>query len=154
MAYANAPAAAVAGMISDSRVVKNIVSRSAEVAIPPGRVVCRGASDAVAKLPTATGMVTATQIGVSVYNAAREPGDYAIYESVPIMDIGEIWVSCETSSVYGDPVFARFTTAGGGADLGQVRNDADTARAVALPGAHFIDTGTGAGLRRISLNKV
>jgi hypothetical protein len=96
-------------------------------------------------------MVTGTGIGVSMWSVAREPGDYAIGEMVSILEKGEIWVQAEGSTAYGDPVFVRFTTAGGGADLGQFRTDADTAKAVALPGVRFIDTGTGAGLRRIEL---
>lgn len=151
------PAAALAGMEAYNLGDNIHVSRAAEVAIPFGRYVVRGASDAVAKLPTATGQVTGSGLGFALRDMAKEPNAALGYNALQMVEIGTFgffWVYCETAAAFGGSVFARFTTATDGSDLGQVRNDADTNKAVAIPNARFEQTISAAGLVIVRLSLV
>lgn len=137
---------AVEGAVVDGQ-LKNIRSKAAEVAIPFGRVVCRGTAAGQCKLPTSAGEVTAA-IGVSV----RVQGDvanasdvlqYEIGKDVSIIDFGVVYMRTEAAVVAGGSVFVRHT-AGAGEELGRVRDDADGTDATVLPLAKF-DAAAGDG---------
>jgi hypothetical protein len=152
-AYTDSPAIAIAGMIVDSTLYRDVLTRVVEDAagIPPGVAVVKGTSDAQVKVPTATGQVTGgTLIGVTVYLAMRSPGVYERYAQVPVMRKGRIWVQVEEAVVEGDAVFVRFA-AGTGTQLGAFRKTADTATAVALPGARFLTSASASGFAQVDL---
>lgn len=149
--YTTTHTAAVEGAVVDGQ-IKNVRSAvAATVAIPMGRFVARGASDGTVKLPTATGEVTATGMGVAirVQDDAANSSDVLQYEigrNVSVLDFGVVWVKTEEAVVAGDNAFVRFASGGGGTLLGSFRKSADTATAVALPGAYFLAAAGAAGL--------
>lgn len=117
-----------------------IESKINAAALPAGVFVTRDAADDAVKVPTTTGEVTASGVGFTMLNIAREPvadgstTDHAAGKGVSVVRQGKIWVLTETAMTYGQSVFVRFTANGGNTQLGKVRNDADTANAVAAPG--------------------
>jgi hypothetical protein len=132
-----------------------VVSKAATVAIPAGRFTSRDGGDDKAKLPTASGDVTATGFGFACWDPGRMPNtsaaEYAAEDTVPVLKLGYIFAESDDAGghAYGDPVYVRFTTDTDGSDLGMVRGDADGGKAVALPGAYFDETVTGAGVVRV-----
>jgi hypothetical protein len=145
LTYTQDPPVAIAGMPFDVAHTHDIVSRLAEVAIPAARFAVRGTAVDQAKLPTTSADVTDDDSwGVSLYDAAREPGAWPIGAAVPCFKRGRIWVVAEEAVTLGDAVFVRFA-AGTFPDLGAFRKSADTATAVALPGAFWRSTTSGAG---------
>lgn len=152
--YAIAPAAAVAGLVADAALVNSLISKGAEVAIPFGVFVTQGTAASQAKLPTATGHVTGKGgLGFATADLSKEynASGYAIDDAVPILRNGRVWVVCEEAMALGDSVFVRFA-AGTGTQLGAVRNDADTATAVALQGAVVVTASSGAGICEIEFH--
>lgn len=103
--------------------------------------------------------------GVALFQSAKEanPGNtvdtagantYSINEAVPCVRKGRVWVITEDEVAIADlsaPVFVRFA-ADTFAVLGAFRTDADTASAVALPGAKFMTTGAAGELVQLELN--
>lgn len=100
------------------------------------------------RLPTATGEITAgTFLGITKADTSL-PNDtgtgYADRSSVSIQRNGPIWVRTEDACAKGGQVFCRFQDPQTGYGLGSFRSDADTADAVAIPGAMFmLDSGAG-----------
>lgn len=138
-----------------------IMSRWAKTAIPFGRfVVFKTASGAEScDLPTLTTDVTAgRQLGFALWDPAKEPNaalGYSAGQMVQVMRRGYCWMNCETACVEGAAVFVRFalvTGSGNTPALGKVRQDADTADAVALPGAVFRGTLAAFGLVLVEYN--
>jgi len=129
------------------------ITRAAQVPIPFGKFCSRGDSDTQAKLPTTSAEVTATGLGFALRHHSLEPGltvtGYDVKQALPVATQDWTWVESETSTAQGAAVFVRFTSSVAG-DLGSVRGDGDGGKAVALPGARWEDTRTGAGLARIS----
>jgi len=144
------------GALADSR-PSTVESHVATESIPFGRFVCRitASPDESCSLPAVTGDVTSGRaIGFSVYDASKEDNaadGYLDNEPVSVLRKGLIWVDCETAAAVGGAVFVRFQDAGA-LGLGAVRNDADTADAVALPGAYFRSVLSGAGIVQIEVN--
>lgn len=73
-----------------------------------------------------------------------DSGDYADNEMFGMLTEGECWVECETGSggpaVENTPVFVRITAATG-KPVGGIRADADTDKAVHIPGLYFRSAG-------------
>jgi hypothetical protein len=117
-----------------------IVSGIAEAgAIKVGKVVIYDATatrnDKAIKAPAVTGDITGpAAYGVTLWDPTYpfDGGDYKQYASLPVMRKGRIWLKSETAQVKGTNPFVRFAT-GTGTVLGSIRNDADTATAVAAP---------------------
>lgn len=142
-----------AGAFFEKVVSKCVGTTSASIA--GGLFVCRDTTDDTVKLPSATGMVTGTGVGFMVHDVAKQPqaGDAGVLENVSgqmcgIMQFGTMFVISEVAVNYGDPVFVRFAT-GTGTQLGACLKTADSASAVALPGARFIQTIAAGGLVEI-----
>lgn len=138
--------AAVEGAVVDGQLKNVRTGVAATVAIPMGRFVSRGASDGTVKLPTATGEVTATGMGVAVrvQDDVANGSDvlqYEISRNVSVVDFGVVYVKVEESVSAGDNAFVRFAAGAGGTLLGSFRRSADTATAVALPGAYYLAAG-------------
>ena len=78
-------------------------------------------------------------LGVSVRDIADTgAGYYVPGRTLPVIVKGFVAVEVDQDVTVDDPVYARFTTAGGGLDLGVCRKDADTAKAVLISGARFV----------------
>lgn len=99
------------------------------------------------------GLVLSTQFTESEYRPAN-PSNLpfvAAGEMLNIMRAGRAWAVVEQAVTVGTQVFVRHTTSGlllpGG-----VRADVDTANAVALPGAKFLDNASAGGYARVQLN--
>lgn len=140
-----------------------IISRWANTDIPFGRfVVFKTASGADScDLPSVTTDITAgRQLGIAVYDPAKEPNSangYKAGQMVQIVRRGYIWMLTETDVTEGNSVFVRFaqvSNTGTNPAIGKVRKDADTADAVALPNgsAVFRTTLAAAGLAIVELN--
>lgn len=124
-----------------------------------GQFVARDAADGKVKLPTTANEVQLTGVGFVVYDAAHtvpdgSAFDYAAGDAVPVLEHGDIWVQSEEALAYGDPVFVRFASGGGGSVLGLVRNDADTATAAELVNARVLKTTAAAGLVLIRVDSL
>jgi hypothetical protein len=143
-----------AGLVADLRHV-DVISRLAEDAAGAGAglfVVQGTDAEKQAIAPTTTDEVTSgVGLGVVMLDTSKEPAkvaaaitagnEYDVEDSLPIVTKGPIWMRCDDAAVItaGLPVFVRFaqlTTPTG--VLGAAREDADTADAVALPGARFL----------------
>jgi len=86
---------------------------------------------------------TDTHIGATEYLPARAPtgdgvNEYAAGDLVSVVRKGQIYLISEAAMSVGDPVFARYTANGGNTLLGAIRVDADTARALQVPGARVV----------------
>jgi hypothetical protein len=96
-------------------------------------------------VPGLTTDVTAALIGIALLDEEKPSGGslsagvgYAIGDPVRVMRRGRCWVTPEEgTAVAGFGPFARFTAAGGNV-AGGIRSDADTAKAVAIPHAHYV----------------
>lgn len=144
------PAIGRAGMIYDSG-PKDVITCIAQEAIPFGSVV--RISTQYCELPDSSGEVTAGEMGVAVEGPVLASGvGYAIGDLVPVMRQGRIWVNTEQAvAAQADP-FVRFAAGAGGSAKGAIRNDADTATAVAPSGISVYRGNTGAGLAVLQLN--
>lgn len=152
LSYSIDPTRAIEGMLADTGMNRDVLSRLANGDIPFGRFVVRNAADneSQVRLPTLTGEVTGNTGGFAIADVSIESpqiggdgGAYAAEDSVPVLKRGRIFLVPEDAVTKGDPVFVRFA-AGTFPNLGAVRSDADTATAVQLPGA-FFDEDAGAG---------
>lgn len=153
------------GSLTNSAFCDIMGTKIAKTDIKFGRLcVYKTASGApYADLPTLTGEITAgTALGVSLWDPVKEQtsipgstsGKYLAGEPIALVRKGRVTVNCEVSCVEGAAVFVRFTSDGGSnTDLGTFRHDADTGKAVALPGAVWRTTiSSGGGKAEIELN--
>jgi len=65
-------------------------------------------------------------------------GYFEAGKAVPVITNGNVVVEVDQDVTADDPVYVRFTTAGGGLDLGVFRKDADTNKAVLITNARYI----------------
>lgn len=174
LVHTDAMPIARAGMIADSGLVQDVISRSAEntTGARAGTLVVPGTlpeSQAVA--PTATGQVSdGDALGVVMFDASKEPArgataitagnEYDRYDTLPIVQKGRVWVLCDATATItaNTPAFVRFT-AGVGEVLGAFRQDADGGDAVGLPNAvfrsaHYDVNFDQAGTQRIALLEI
>lgn len=142
------------GQMADSglRYVRSYLNKFG-AAIPAGVFVTgkAGALETSIDLPNATSDVIR---GVVALDYARSPdypatltGTQAYQEggAVPVLEEGAIAMLAEQAMAVGDPVYCRITSDGGSnTQLGRLRKDSDSGRAVLVPGAHVL-VGAGAG---------
>lgn len=136
-------------------------SKAAAAAVNFGTFVCRrtAPADAVEQCanPAATADVTARPRGIALKDETRRnstggfPGGYAVDDQVVYLRKGRVWVNVEAAVTQDGAVFVRFA-AGTFTQLGAFRGDADTATAVALPGATYLTSTAGAGLAVVEIN--
>lgn len=142
---------AVEGALADTT-TKDTVSRVSATDLGRGRFVIRDSTAALndkgVKLPTADFVGSGDQEGVSMFDPTRVPTDgglnFAQGTEIPVLRSGRIWVVPEDAVTTGGPVFARFTSGGGGAVLGRFRSDADTASAAQVASGRWMSSTTGA----------
>lgn len=89
--------------------------------------------------------------GVSLYDASREPGTYAVDYVMPVRRKGAVWVYAETAVNPSLPVYARFV-AGGGETLGRFRSTVDSTDLGRLRKARWLDTTSAEGFARLALD--
>jgi hypothetical protein len=152
--YATNIPVARAGLVADSGLVQDTISRIAEDAAgaKAGTFLVPGTdAERQALAPTTAAEITdGDGLGVVMYDASKEPGrtaaalaagnEYDDEEMLPLVTKGRIWVLCDAAATItaNTPCFVRFaqiTTPTG--VLGAFRQDVDTADAAALPGAFF-----------------
>lgn len=126
-----------AGMIAESQMVRDVASKAVENAVVPfGRAVGAGTADGSCRLG-GTGY-----LGITVADKTRAADQYAIGEMAGVMRKGTIWVSVAVAVADTDTVY--FIPATG------VITNVSTDN-VAIPGAKFEITTSGAGLTRVYL---
>lgn len=162
-AYDSAPPAARKGMLADTG-NHDIITALAGEDIVHGRFVTD--QDGAAVLLPAAAAATDTILGVAVASHAIESGvadgsEPTILENkdLNVLRKGRIWVWCETAFTRAsDTLYVRFTANGAGKYPGQVRNDADSAKADELgTGGYLVahrvlNDLTAAGLLQIEIN--
>ena len=131
--------------------------------LPFGRLVYRGTDPPgpggvqSVILPNTTDGVVA---GIVAYRASYESphsSDQRGYPGaaiVPLITDGEVGVWAEGSVAITDTVFFRVATNGTLTELGRFRTDNDSGNAIELSGAQFESARTGAGVVRLSLNRI
>lgn len=138
--YASRMDVAFAGMIAESQTVKDVASKTVEaVAVDFGLAVGSGTADGSVKLG-GTGY-----IGITVADKSRDANNansYAVGEVAGVMRKGTIWVNVPVAVADTDTVY--FIPATG------VITNVSTDN-VAIPGAKFEITTSGAGLTRVYL---
>lgn len=159
-------AQAFAGMLADlsrGHQIDTMVQGEVSAEIAFGRFVVVSAaqsgngSPAVAKLPAAAGDDFANGgvvVHSHVYDTYRDLGTTGIKpkQLMAVMRRGRVWVECEEAMGKADQIFVRHTAGAGGSIVGKIRNDADTASAILIPGARVVQPTTGAGLCQIEVD--
>lgn len=149
--YATTRALGYAGLEVDTEPsLKKHAVNGESVAIPFGVVVCRHATDGKAKLPAAASdMLSVLGIALSTYwqDNRSLTGAEGVKAGEPfnIIEEGGVWVLCEqdvAAADLGKPVYARITTDGAtNTQLGKIRKDVDSGRAVRVAGIVFDSAG-------------
>lgn len=146
--YATNIRAAVAGARANMEPV-DLISRSVETVdgVGFGKVVQQGALDNGCKADL-TGMTAQTYLGVTMLDRGTRPETpdvFARYESARIMRKGVIWVQADAAVGPGDVPTVTLAT-------GAIGKTAVGAGIVAIPGARFDTSTTGAGLVQLRLS--
>ena len=151
------PAAGQAGTFATALGTRTI-SRIAAEAITPGKyVVLTANDDSTCEQPDATAEISgsatlARGLGIALLDHERTTAAYAAGDVVRIAVEGEVWVQVEDAVVAGLIPFVRFSTPGS-TGLGSFRSDADTAKAIGLPGSVYSSTqGSAAGLAKVTIS--
>lgn len=135
--YTGRTAVGYAGMIAEAQTVRDVASKSVTTApVAFGLAVGAGADDGSVRLGGAG------YIGITVADKSRAQDRYEIGEMAGVMRKGTIWVSVPVAVADTDTVY--FIPATG------VITNVSTDN-VAIPGAKFEITTTGAGLTRLYL---
>jgi hypothetical protein len=112
-----------------------------------------------AERPDATGEVTAiaSQGGIVLLKTARDPQEgaqYQVYETIPVLVEGEVYVTSETAVTKGNPVCVRFASGSQGTTLGALMDGVVSNESVALPRAYWAETTSGAGIAMMRLEAI
>lgn len=130
--------------------------------IPCGVFVCMdegNTDEQAARLPVATGDVTGGKaLGVvlndlaKVEYAVNGKQTYHFSAMFPVLEDGVVFVKVEEAVSKGDAAFVRFA-AGTGTQLGAFRKTADSASAVALPGAFYESDAAAGALVKVRVRR-
>jgi len=135
-AYNVDPARGVVGGIAESG-GKTIRARVANGVVRPGQYVILAGDECNHPVAAPTAQ---NRGGIVVRNPYKQNnGVYADGEVVDVLVEGNIWVASEIAASVDTAAFVRITAPG---ELGALRPDADTAKAVAIPGLTFRSAGT------------
>ena len=150
--YNQFPATAILGMLADSSPAREVVTRLAEGDVNVGRVIVSGTAYPQAKEPDVTGDIAHHKLeGISLYDAAREPGapHYGNTDPITTLRKGRVWVSPQGAVTANGPVFVVHS----GANAGRIRADADTAAAtVATSFIRVLQGAAADGLALVEIN--
>lgn len=158
LAYANNFSSPKPGSIADGAEVQDFLScvMPADYAIFGTLVVNDSAVAQGIKYSTTD--LSAGVVGFPVRTAALEtrrdayPPSYQPGDMVNVMRAGRIWTASEVAVSKHDKVFVRVTANGALNTIGALRNDADTAAAVEVPNARFMDDAAAGAPVRIEFN--
>jgi len=149
---------AVNGLLADASGQPKTVNtfNNPAVEIPFGRMVAKiSADDNGVDLPTDAGDLL---VGIALRDYTVAEGDataenaYKINSAVAVLRRGQVYVEVDEAVTPDDNVFVRHTANGGLDKLGVFRQDADTARAVAVPEAKFLTSGSAGELVIVDMN--
>jgi hypothetical protein len=106
------------------------------------------------KAPAATGDVTTTLgvAGITMWDPTYPEPPYRMGAFVPVMRKGRIAIAAETALAAHTNPFVRFTVGAPGTLLGALRNDADTAKAVAAPYLTVVIGAAAGGVAVVEIN--
>lgn len=90
-------------------------------------------------------------LGLTLYDATREPGAWVDNDTVPVLRQGRAWVTSETAVNDGDPVFVRFVVSGDEV-YGALRATPDSNDCVRWTRARWRSKTSAAGLAIVELN--
>lgn len=146
------------GQLADSG-PHDIITMELPARVPFGLGVTRGSTEGEAVVPDATSEVSTKGLflGVTVHTHAVESVNDGLAPAYPAKSVasilkgGRILVKVEETVNAGDQAFCRFAT-GTGTQLGSFRKSADTATAVAVPGAYYYKGASAGGLAVLELN--
>lgn len=146
-----APASGIEGNLAVNHVSTKVAARSAEGAIPFGRVVKQGTADSGVALPGSTSDYFA---GVALQDPTKEAATdgtraFAQYDEVPVLETGECFMLPEETVAPGDPVYVRVTAGGAGQTVGRVRKSADETAAVKRKQTLTLSGALDGGRRRV-----
>lgn len=144
----------LAGQLADigpTDIVTRINAHSA--AVPFAVFVTKGANEGEARLPSASAEVTGLAgLGVVLRSHTQPQNEgYAVGDPMAVIKKGRVWVPVENAVAAESAAFVRFavnTTE----QTGAFRSDADTDKAVALPGAKFVSDAAAGALALLDLN--
>lgn len=146
------------GMLADYGTPPDVISRIYEPSSPAGvyagKAVVMGTDpEKQCKMPSTA--ITATLLGfvALVTGKAIKASGYSFdrYDEVPILRKGRIWLLSEDAIAAGVKPYIRHT-ANGGSLPGNIRSDADTAKADQIEGVITLSATTGAGLVLCEVN--
>lgn len=146
-----------AGQLADGYgSVRDIVtSLAVAAAVSIGKLVVTDSpnGDDAARLPASSADITNLAKGVAIHAQSQEVTnavgpEWPINSAFPTLKKGRVYVAVEDAVTAGLPVFVRFQAG----NVGGFRSDVDGVNAVALPGAKFVTSTTGAGIAIIELN--
>ena len=104
-----------------------------------------GRNDRSVRAPASSGDVTGPAVaGIAMWDPTYPEPPYRQYATFPVLRKGRILLACETILSKAIRPFVRFAT-GAGTVLGSIRNDADSATAVAAPYLTVITPATAIG---------
>jgi hypothetical protein len=145
--YANTFSSSFAGTLGDAGYSRKAAWINDEGDEIPAGIAVAFKSAGKVDLPDAAGDDI---VGFVANSMARDgdnlSGTLAAYEdqaTIPVVEEGAIHVHAEENMAVGDPVYVRITSDGGSnTQLGKVRNDSDSGRAILLRGARVTRAGT------------
>jgi len=150
------PVVGYAGQIADNEEGASVVSKVACAAIKPGRAVAYNSSLSIAdgvSVPASSGACAfPTVAGVALLTVAKQPANFAQYDSLPVMARGHVWVDVEASCAAYSTAYVRHTADSSLTDLGIFDGNAGTGK-VAVSWARFLTAqATAGGLALLELN--
>ena len=146
------------GLLADLSTKTSETKAAVTEALPFGRGLVKDTNSGEVKLPSAGGDLF-VGVALHAHNVEQDPigslgvGQYLVGAAVNSLVRGKVWVPVEDVAAIEEDasVFVRHTAGGGGSVLGVFRTEADTASALAVPGARWTGV-TGDGLAVLDLN--
>lgn len=141
--YSIDQSAGLPGQLADAGHQDVISAINAAAAVAFGKLMVKGASEGLCKVPALAADITTKELvlGVSVKSHALEsardanPPSWPQNSAVPCLRKGRIYVLVEEDVVAGDPVFVRY--AAGGSGPGSFGKSAGASERAALDGATY-----------------
>lgn len=139
--YTESPAAGAPGQEYDIAFFSDVVSWTADEAIPFGAYVVES-REGGCELPDSAGEVTGNKGGIALIDPTLASGvGYQVGDQVRVMRRGRVFALSEEALAKGDTLFVRQATGAGGSQKGAFRNDADTATATTPTGVSVFKGG-------------
>lgn len=144
------PAVGLAGMIASTHTGTDVQNFALKTAAIDAGLYVTDAGSGQCERPDAAAEITGIGAygGFTVLRTGRDPSNaqYQVTESVPVLRLGEMYVTCENAATKGNQVYIRYASGAGGTTLGAVRDGSVASETAALPRWYFAETTSGAGL--------